>query len=173
MWNLLCMRVSTTWQLWLLDCVHLSLRMYGVILVTFVWVCCVNVSMIDYLWLVQLYMLCGRGLQHSICALPNPCSCKWNKICLNQEFSYTLKTFFLRKKFSKIASLRYLSANDLLTDLSKWSLMTSCIRKGHMVPRTASYPFQWPLIKHTATEKSDSSLLTTTSNLPTRVYKGL
>ena len=30
-------------------------------------------------------MLCGRGLQHSICGLPNPFSCKWNKICLNQQ----------------------------------------------------------------------------------------
>ena len=48
MWNLLCMRVSTTWQLWLLN-VFTCLRMYGVILVTLVWVCCVNVSMIDSL----------------------------------------------------------------------------------------------------------------------------
>ena len=35
--------------------------------------------------LVQLYMLCRRGLQHSICALPNSLSCKWSKICLKQE----------------------------------------------------------------------------------------
>ena len=26
-----------------------------------------------------------RGLQHSISALPNPFSCKWNEICLNQQ----------------------------------------------------------------------------------------
>ena len=44
-----------------------------------VWMCLWLLSM-----LVQLYMLYWRGLQHSICALPNPFSCKWNKICLNQ-----------------------------------------------------------------------------------------
>ena len=45
--------------------------------------------------LVQLYMLCGRGLQHSLCALPHPFSCKWNKICLNQ-----LPDLWIMKGFS-------------------------------------------------------------------------
>ena len=43
----------------------LSLRMHGIILVTLVWVC-MNVF---YDWIslyIQLYLLCGRGLQHGI-----------------------------------------------------------------------------------------------------------
>ena len=47
----------------------LSLRMYGIIRVTLVSVCCVNVSVIDYLSLYNCISLCGRGFQHSICAL--------------------------------------------------------------------------------------------------------
>ena len=83
MWNLLCMKVSTTWQLWLLDCIHLSQNVWCYTGDTCVCVLCECVY--DWLsMLVELYMLCGRGLQHSICALPNPFSCKWNKICLNQ-----------------------------------------------------------------------------------------
>ena len=83
MWNLLCMRVSTTWQLWLLDCIHLSQNVWCYTGDTCVSVLCECVY--DWLsMLVQLYMLCGRGLQHRICALPNPFSCKWNKICLNE-----------------------------------------------------------------------------------------
>ena len=82
--NLLCMRVSTTWQLWLLDWIHLSQNVWCYTGDTCVSVLCECVY--DWLsMLVQLYMLYGRGLQHSICALPNPFSCKWNKICLNQE----------------------------------------------------------------------------------------
>ena len=32
-------------------------------------------------------MLCGRGLQNGICALPNPFSCKGKKICLNKSLT--------------------------------------------------------------------------------------
>ena len=57
-------------------------------MVLYWWHLCECLCECVYDWLsmlVQLYiMLYGRGLQHSICALPNPFSCKWNKICLNQ-----------------------------------------------------------------------------------------
>ena len=89
-WLYLPCEIYYVWEFLLLDSCDYwieftCLRMYGVILVTLVWVCCVNVSMIDYLCWYNCICCVGRGLQHSICALPNPFSCKWNKICLNQE----------------------------------------------------------------------------------------
>ena len=53
-WLYLPCEIYYAWEFLLLDScdywiVFTCLRMYGVILVTLVWVCCVNVSMIDYL----------------------------------------------------------------------------------------------------------------------------
>ena len=71
-WNLLCMRVSTTWQLWLLDCIHLSQNVWCYTGDTCVSVLCECVY--DWLsMLVQLYICCmgeGFNIASVLCPIP-------------------------------------------------------------------------------------------------------
>ena len=47
--------------------------------------------------LVQIYnpLRFGRGLQHDICALPSPVSCKWNNIIPPSQYAFWTCTFLM------------------------------------------------------------------------------
>ena len=113
---------------WFLTC--------GIILVITVWMCSVNVLLHEWTLLNTCVTTVRRELWYSICALPNPFSCKWNKICLNQVQllikRYPLSTLRMaRKKCSDICPLRE-SEPETMALFLFWCSKLSNIRQQYL-----------------------------------------